>query len=372
MNNETLKIYKEVNDLSFYITTNCQMKCSYCNNNTLEKKSISEINLNENLKSFIEENNISVINTVSFHGGEPLLKITIMKTIMEIFDNTNVKVSEILIQTNGVAIETNNTLLKDFITTFNAKYKIRFSISYDFLFNYENRNETGLNGDNNPIIKRLNFLSGFNNVFIQLQMVLDLKDLILSDSLILSIKEMYFNKNIRFSSLIIIPLKFITKNNKRYNQNFLVYEKYTKNDFFKFYKFIEAINNLNIHLIIDGNNYLPTKNYFDNYKQIVLAPNGFIYPDYEFYEFDSVDNKYSIGNWLEKNIATSKPENEELFKDPICEVCPNSDFCSIKYIKVLHNLKPFNYDRCKYYMREISAIIVDQLSYSANKKNVHK
>lgn len=69
--------------ISVFITNRCNMKCSYCYEGLLKDKSSFNSNKIEALISFLKEILVDdEVLKINLHGGEPLLKFTILKELV--------------------------------------------------------------------------------------------------------------------------------------------------------------------------------------------------------------------------------------------------------------------------------------------------
>jgi len=69
--------------ISVFVTNGCNMKCSYCYEGLLKDKSSFDSNKIEALISFLKEILVDdEVLKINLHGGEPLLKFTILKELV--------------------------------------------------------------------------------------------------------------------------------------------------------------------------------------------------------------------------------------------------------------------------------------------------
>jgi putative peptide-modifying radical SAM enzyme len=83
---------------NIFITRKCNLNCKYCGENPLQKSLPEEISYSvDDLKRFFSKIPNAVI---TFYGGEPLLKLDLVKSIMD-----NVPAKYFMLQTNGIFLD---------------------------------------------------------------------------------------------------------------------------------------------------------------------------------------------------------------------------------------------------------------------------
>lgn len=114
--------------LSIVITEACNLNCVYCNVNKKSKDSIDPLIF---LKTFDEVRANNPLDTirVDFYGGEPLLYFHKIQFILENLKDNNV---QFLMPTNGILLDQEKL---DFLN----QYNVKISLSYDGLWQDQNR-----------------------------------------------------------------------------------------------------------------------------------------------------------------------------------------------------------------------------------------
>lgn len=110
-----------------WVTTDCNMQCSYCYEGNNKSKNKLDIKTANDILSFIKRT-MSVDNSkiiIDFHGGEPLLNFEAIKYLVEEFQNLYGR------EKGSFGITTNGTLCTDEIADFlceNFTYSLTISI----------------------------------------------------------------------------------------------------------------------------------------------------------------------------------------------------------------------------------------------------
>jgi len=131
---------KGIKILVIYLGDQCNFDCVYCDRGYIKSLGGQSLNrkTSEEIKEFFEwvDTQPNDVKIVSFHGGEPLLFIKRMEETMEWLYP--------LAKKNGwrVSLTTNGSLIKQ-NELFFQKYKdvIRATVSYDFMYQKQNREE---------------------------------------------------------------------------------------------------------------------------------------------------------------------------------------------------------------------------------------
>lgn len=327
-----LSPYKvKIHDISVYMQAQCNYNCHYCDRDYLDAKSIGRLKQSD-VTDIVTYINKLEYNMISFHGGEPLLNVRVIDSII---DNTS-DTSLIFIQTNGSLILKN----KDFFQK--HKNQLFVSISYDFLFQEENRGSF-------DIVGTINFLKE-NGIQVKLQSVLPMYDLRSTGfEFVQSVYDVF--SKAPFDGLTLIPLQFI-RNDKGYNYIYTKGVIPMKVYLARFQKLLEYLYVMNIYSTVMGYEDDYNRHYFDYTKQLVIAPDGYVYPDYAFVENMS---EYSrLGAWRNNMISIKTLPTSEIASDPYCLTCSRNDKCGRQYVstmnKHLYNIEyPSHNDRgdCK-------------------------
>ncbi len=312
--------------LSIYLGNVCNFECSYCDRDYIKDTIGGQRMHTDDIEDII--NFISLMKTddgnyplsmLNFHGGEPFVYVQLMDNILdkidEMFPDSNFP---FYIQTNGSLIVGNEWFLKKW------KERLFVSISYDFLFQGENRTEF----DIAATIQALQS-AGVNNIQFQFVVPIHKRNAFSLDT-IKSITDVCAKNNIK--RINIIPLRHIRGKDKF---RVIVDEIDLKAFFNAFTKFIEMLYVMGMTVLIDGQEHDFDKHYFENHKQIILSPDGYIYPEYDFLEYKMYDTV--VGTWKKQTIIPIKlvrdnPDQETPLIPLICVDCESRDQCGLKFL----------------------------------------
>lgn len=328
--------YKNIRDVSIYVGPACNFNCSYCDRAYVKNVGVDSAECDPALIDFV----VNAVEQsdgrpmVSFHGGEPLVYIKVMEKIIEsvLARIPNFKDKAIFfIQTNG------SLILKQ--RAFFEKYKsvLYVSISYDFKYQDENRDGY----DIEDTLQLLNDLS----IGVQFQYVIPTyrKD-VFDVSAYTEIVRLF--KRYRIVSLNLILLRHIRREDRF--ETVIADENIDLQRFFLgFIQFVQLLYVSGINLFIDGHTDKIDKNYFDNHKQMVLAPNGMIVPEYQFIEYGDYD--FAIGRWkpfVEITRDQMPPKAAAKIRKE-CQTCPMTDLCGLRYHYAMFDMDPPTPSRCK-------------------------
>lgn len=304
-------------DISIYLGTVCNFDCVYCDRGYIKKIGDQRMYDEDvfHLKRFFEElkregNDSFPSDLLSFHGGEPFVYVKLMDRIIEEISKVYPDFI-VFIQTNGSLILKN----EDFVEKW--KDRLFISISYDFI--YQDINRTKID-----IEQTLKFLNN-KGVRTQMQFVMPVDDpRVFSLNMVQSITKLW--TKYRFSQLNLIPMRHYRGGDKFK----VIIDGVDISQFFDaFIKFIQILYVIGINVVVDGQASGVDKHYFENHKQLVLSPDGYIYPEYDFLEYRMEDAR--IGQWKEQiniNRVSSFDENNLL---DICKQCPTVGTCGLKY-----------------------------------------
>jgi organic radical activating enzyme len=324
-----------------YLGSYCNEDCSYCDrgyitsigNTRLDPKDIPL--LVEQVETLVNDDRVPEGDPhVHFHGGEPFLFVDQMREIIDSLPD-HYRYS---ILTNGTLIERN----KKFLDSYGDRLNI--SISYDFTMMAENR---GYHVDIDSVLK---ILTKAGCQITQLQWVIDMRDKNAFDiGVVASITDLYSSYNI--GMLTLIPLRHV-----RGKQKFKsIIDEVDLQGFMRgFLQFIQLLYVLNIKISIDGTRHGITKSYFDNHKQVLLSPDGYIYSEFDFLDYKVGEAR--IGSWyggLQLNRRNQKQE-ENLTLDS-CKNCSQYNNCGIKYLYKLFKQIPSG--KCEEFYRFQDAIV---------------
>jgi radical SAM protein with 4Fe4S-binding SPASM domain len=221
---------------------------------------------------------------------------------------------------------------------FFTKYKdyLYVSISYDFIFQPENRTAYDIEGT-------LRFLDDLK-IDKQLQYVIPINRKEAFDvEVFSSIVSLY--KKFRINSLNLIMLR-----HQRAVDEFKTIissnEIDLKRVFSSFIQFVQLLYVSGINVAIDGHSGHIDKHYYSNHKQIVLSPDGFIYPEYQFIEYKHAE--FKMGQWrhpiaLERNVFSAQAVNKIR---PQCQTCSMQRMCGLQYYYAMFDINPPTPEKC--------------------------
>ncbi|MCW6598676.1 radical SAM protein [Yersinia ruckeri] len=329
---------KSLQDISIYLGNVCNFNCTYC-----DRRYVKSLG-NQKMQAFQIPHIIDFFKKldelpemISFHGGEPFLYVDIMDGILDRLAEIDYK-PRIFIQTNG------SMLLKhrDFLDKW--KDYLFVSISFDFAFQ-------GLNRTEFPIVETIQTLNEFN-IGVQLQYVMPLNNKqVFSLQAIDSILEVW--KSCKVESLNLIPLRHIRGKDQF---QVLVHDMNIQALIQELLKFIQLLYVFGINIYIDGHSGAEIdKNYFGDHKQLVLSPDGYIYPEYDFLEYRVEGSR--LGSWLGIiDVQRSNSQQEQFLIPKSCLTCPQKDNCGLKFLHSLFDTQP-QHDKCSTFYQGLTIAI---------------
>lgn len=328
--------YRNIQDVSIYVGPACNFNCTYCDRAYVKNVGVDSVECDPALVDFV----VDVVKhsehpMVSFHGGEPLVYVkTMEKIIQAVLDkvpNFQERGLVFFIQTNGSLI----TKQREFFEKYRSVLYV--SISYDFKFQGDNRTEF----DIGATLQQLNDLGiGVNLQYVIPTYQKDAFDL----QAYTEIMRLY--KTYRIARLNLILLRHIRREDRF--ETVIADESIDLKKFFlDFMQFVQLLYVSGINLYIDGHTDKIDKNYFDDHKQMVLAPNGMIVPEYQFIEYNDYD--FAIGRW-KPYVEISRDQMPEKAAKKIrkeCQTCPMTDLCGLRYHYAMFDMDPPTPERCK-------------------------
>jgi len=341
-------------DVSFHLGTKCNFQCGYCDRKYITKIGNQSFTLDDvpALITFLRDTGLftNPPKMFSFHGGEPLVFVDVMdQLISSISINTSSPV-QFFIQTNGSLIQRNEKFFKRW-----GKL-LRVSISYDFLYQPINRTEFDIH-------EALTILNNAGIKDVQLQYVMPITDpQVFSLNTIKAIVAMFNQHSI--SNIVLIPLR-----HHRGADNF----KVLINDldlplfFAAFLRFIHVLYTYGVDVVVDGQGTGIDKHYFNQHKQLILSPDGLIYPEYDFLEYKWTHT--SIGSW-KPPIKLNRIKNDDDMLLPDCVSCSSRPTCGLKYLFKGFN-EPRTSDKCKQFYEMLNVIILHSQKLKTQKTFFH-
>jgi len=345
--------------VGIYLGSNCNYNCVYCDRQTINNSMMTEEDIPgiiEWLQQYTICPNETQIENLTFYGGEPFIWVDMMDKIMEQIDETICNKMSYHICTNGTFIERDKWFLKKW------QDRLNISLSYDFAYQTDHR-ELPNNGPYLDINKALTFLSTLNLQQLEIYYTMTInKSSIFSMDRVTDIVKL-FNQYNRIDKLSILPVRF---DNHTTPNNYLTNTFPIKEFIQKMIKFSELLYVAGIPVVIDGidnvhSGALPS---IENQTLHILSPDGNIYNDYVFLEYNYTEA--SFGNWRTKELCE--------FKETIrlrCKTCSVSDICNDKYYyKVWFTENDLNNSCCEEFNKMIVVWLNKYLAKLKTKQNL--
>lgn len=304
-------------NISIYLGGNCNFDCRYCDREMIKQHvgySVMSVDDVPNIVRFIKDvtaNSSDPLYMMSFFGGEPFVFVKVMDEVIRQLTEAGWGDLRFLIQTNGSLIMKN----QDFINRWGKRLHI--SISYDFGFQEVHRTTYDID-------ETLAFLKGrVNHVQMQYVVPVNRKDCFTVDKLaaVVRLYEKY-----QMDRLSLIPLRHL-RGPGRFTT--FIDEVPLEDVFRKMTQFVQLLHIYNIHVVVDGMVNAIEKSYFDEHKQLVIAPDGRLYPEFDFVEYKVVDA--AIGEWRDRTVVEPVKDDSHLIHER-CQTCPARNKCGIKYL----------------------------------------
>jgi hypothetical protein len=299
-------------------------------------------------------NELDNLKILSFHGGEAFMYIGIMNKVMEYVESKGLidQFNSLFIQTNGSLILEDKS--KEFVEKWGSKLHI--SISYDMINQERNRTYYDLE-------ELLKFLKK-NNVGIQVQIVIPMDNLKFFDyENVFEMIRLYKEYNISHYSLIV--LRHIRGKDKFKVLVDDMEEEDIKTFFLRYMNMLYTFNMYDVSYVIDGNydnNLDNQKNYFEQHKQLILSPDGHLYPEFDFLDYQLEDCQ--VGSWR-GNIHIDRERTYEKF-DSKCIDCHINNLCGLRYLHGIFGTTPQT-DNCKLFYGNLKlTALTAQKSKNAN------
>jgi radical SAM protein with 4Fe4S-binding SPASM domain len=325
--------------ISIYLGNTCNFDCTYCDRDYISEdiggQNFSHSNLNE-LENFfhqIYKESALNIRLIALHGGEPFLYVKRMDQVLDrikhYLDTYDLK---LVITTNASLIVENRWFVEKW------RDYLNFSISYDFLYQEENREyvDIGAVGD----------LCAELGVQLSWQFVMPLTEEH-SFSLKLLDNILETSKRAGVKKINLIPLR-----HRRGQQKFQDFFDQVDLDNFhdNLIKFVNTLHNYDMQVMIDGCETKIDKNYAGKHYKIILSPDGYIYPEYDFVEYKRTE--FAVGKWFDRSTISLKEKGYEPVFYPYnnkkdntlinnkCVDCPSRPQCGIKYLYKMFDVEP--------------------------------
>lgn len=319
--------------LVIYLDNKCNFNCTYCDRDYIKSLGGQSIdNTDQDIKKFFEyiasvPNNVK---HVSFHGGEPLLfakKIdSIMQWLLPICQENDWMLN---MTTNGSLVKKHEWLFEKYPGVFSV------TVSYDFSFQIINREEF-------DVIEMAKILNKYAMYWIwQFVLPIDRKDSFSFKTLDKIVNTCY-TTGCKVINLLVLR-------HRRGQTNFdVIIDKVDLNQFFAaFIQFIEILYVKKIKVHLDGSFDAIDKAYFSGHQKMILGPDGYIYPEFEFLEYKK---EYArTGRWKGDVEFYNPPESIAIRSD--CMNCESKSLCGLKYLHKMFDTVPSG--NCKYFYKII-------------------
>lgn len=287
---------------------------------------------------------------LSFHGGEPFYYVKHLTAILTRVEHLLGK-TMVFIQTNGSLVEENGSFFEQF-----RHLKLIVSISYDFAFQGVNRTSFDLMAAL-QVLKR-------HSVKVQLQYVIPLEDATsMSLDVVREIMK-YTTASGLVSTVNLIPLRHIRgKDNFRLTLDNVDIPSM----FYAMLKFIEVLYIMGVKVTVDGHGEGIHKNYFHDHKQLVLSPDGRVYPEYDFLEYKMT--QASIGSWNGEGIILWEVDTSVLVPAS-CESCSQTNVCGLKYLFKAFDREP-RPEKCEEFYKRLTLLTLHAQRINQKKSLAH-
>lgn len=333
-----------------YLGNTCNFDCTYCDRDYITNLGGQNLtrDTSQDIKEFIEWVALqpNEVERVSFHGGEPLLFITRMKEIM-------LWLYPILKKNNWqLTVTTNGSLVKETEDFFDQYADVLYvTVSYDFMHQATNRESFD--------VVEMSTVLNRNKIKWQWQCVLpiDQPNSFSLDNIKDIVSTCY---KTRCRSINIIPLR-----HRRGKDKFdVIIDKLDLVQFLDaFLQFIQILYVKKISVYIDGCYTMVDKAYFSEHNKLILSPDGFIYPEFDFLEYKTVDAR--IGDWRNKQIWKNQGDAGRIYDS--CMNCEKRPSCGLKYLYHMFNEQPGT--KCKEFYTYMDFVIM-HVSKLNQKQNI--
>ena len=343
---------KNVNTISIYLGNTCNFDCSYCDREYIAKDIGGQNFTNNHLKRIhnffqqVFQDPDCKVDRIALHGGEPFLFTKRMDQILTLLKDDFLDKHGLFISitTNGsLLLEPDNLIFLD-----KWRRYLRLTMSYDFIYQAQNREKFDI--DNT--IKVCNY----HNIPIHWQFVMPITDpKVFSLDCVKDIVNTISKCKV-MRSINLIPLR-----HHRGERKFKTFVEDLNLTHFAdaFMRFVNMLYNMNIMVFIDGNYGVTDKNYFGDHYKMILSPDGYIYPEYDFCEYKS--EAYRIGQWTDGlspnfKVVLNRPgvENDNIPEK--CKTCSSRSLCGLKYLHHMFNEPPG--EKCVQFYQIVDAMVM--------------
>ena len=315
--------FKGVGVVTIYMGDTCNFNCVYCDRDYI-KHDIGSQNLRstdtKDLISFmkiVSEKATDLVN-ISFHGGEPFLYIKRIDRILEQIAPLFPDDMLYFITTNGSKVHENEWFFEKW------GKQLRLTFSYDFIYQQENREAVDVEAVAEMVQK--------HNAGMLFQFVIPpTREAFNEWSIAEVISTM---KKAHCNTLNLIPLR-----HHRGKQKFKVLIDDVDLKWFAvdLMRFIQTLYIQGININIDGNYEKIDKNYLENHGKLILSPDGYIYPEFDYLEYKR--EEYRVGQWKKFAMLQRVGDENPLLLQQ-CRTCEMKSACGLKYLYAMFDETP--------------------------------
>jgi sulfatase maturation enzyme AslB (radical SAM superfamily) len=257
---------------------------------------------------------------VCFHGGEPMLYVKKMDHILDKIYPHLVRLGcKFIMTTNGSLIAEN--------AWFFEKWKGMCQITFSYDFNFQEVNRSAVDID--AVAKVLH--STNTGCLFQFVVPLDKPDAMGIETVAAILDAC---KRMKCNVINLIPLRHL-----RGAQKFKVILDEINLDHFMmgFMRMLHTLYVQGMKVYIDGNYGEIDKHYLDNHGKVILSPDGYLYPEFDFLEYKR--DEFRVGKWR-NGIELYRQGNEDDKILPGCRTCPTRPICGLKYLHKMFGTEP--------------------------------
>ena len=317
---------KRLNQLeivTIYLGNKCNFDCNYCDRgyiNSIGSQALARGTADEIYEFFKElEYKESNVKYISFHGGEPLLFARRIDHIMGwLAPMAEKKGWSIGITTNGSLVKENEWLFEKWTG------HIKATVSYDFMFQEENR-------DKLDVMEMAEVLNLHSPEW-KWQTVIPINDpRAFSFDYVKDLVNTCYKTGCRVIN--VIPLRHHRGKDKF---TVLIDDIDLEQFLGAFIDFLQILYIKKLTVFIDGNYTMIDKAYFGEHQKIILSPDGYMYPEFDFLEYQM--HQFRIGNWKKKEVWEPVGDGDKIL--PQCHECPMKAACGLKYLYKMFDQEP--------------------------------
>ena len=196
------------------------------------------------------------------------------------------------------------------------------TLSYDFQYQEINREPVDLAALASVIIK--------NGAHKQVQFVVP-PDGFNLETVAHVVKDM---RTLRCNTINIIPLRHLRGAEKfRVLIDNIDFDQYVRD----FMRFVHTLYAQGLTVCVDGNYESVDKAYLSGHVKLILSPDGYIYPEFDFLEYKRTE--FRIGRWR-GGIQLQRHGDEDSLLRPDCRVCEQRPNCGLKYLYKMFGEEP--------------------------------